>query len=509
MTEVIEPEVRLAPHPVERSLKHGAVWVLGSQIAQQTIRFVSVLILARLLAPDDYGAAALAVTLASYSTTVGDLGFGTALVQAPTASQRLISTAWWAALAAGVIGSAIVALGAYPAARALNEPEVASLIIVGGSTLLLYALGSTSSALLTRSMNFGVLQGAALFAWAVASVCAIALALAGAGPWSLVAQQLAYIGLTSLCVVLAARWRPTLDFSRAGLKSLSRFALPFTGASVFFLLQGLVAALFIGRLLGIDQLGIWTFSMAMVVIPISLIVAPLTRVLYAAFARMRDDPKRMAEVWLNATGLLAAIVLPMSFGLIAVAPDIIPVTFGRQWTAAVPVVQILCVFVAARALQAWNASVIDAAGKPHFSMFSMAAVLLVLPLSIWVGSSFSIEGVAFFYVLSILLFAELPSFLFTSRELGLRPREVVARLGGVFVCSVLLCCVVALVRVALERGGVGVGVRLSLSIAAGIVFYGVSLRFFAPSIFRQLLRMARRRGRSSEPLDAPAGGSES
>jgi O-antigen/teichoic acid export membrane protein len=235
----------------------------------------------------------------------------------------------------------------------------------------------------------------------------------------------------------------------------------------------------------------------------------LTRLLYAAFARMRDDPKRMAAVWLNATGLLGAIVLPMIFGLIAVAPDVIPLAFGRQWTPAVPVVQILCVFVAARALQAWNASVIDAAGKPHFSMFSMAAVLLVLPVSIWLGSSFSIEGVAVFYVLTILLFAELPSFVFTSHELGVRQREVVARLGGVFLCSVLMSCLVALVRVALEREGVGVGVRLSLSIAAGILFYGVSLRFFAPSIFRQLLRMARQRGRSWEPLDAPAADSES
>ena len=273
---------------------------------------------------------------------------------------------------------------------------------------------------------------------------------------------------------------------------------------MFFLLQGLVAALFIGRLLGIDQLGIWTFSMATVIIPISLIVGPLTRLLYAAFARMRDDPRRMAEVWLNATGLLGAVALPMILGLIAVAPDAIPLAFGRQWTAAVPVVQILCVFVIARALQAWNTSVIDAAGKPHISMFSMAAVLLVLPLAIWLGSWFSIEGVAFFYVLTVLLFAELPSFVFTTRELGVRPRTVVARLGGVFICSLLMCGAVTLLRLALEREGVAVGARLSLSIAFGLVFYAGCLRFLAPGIFRQLIAMARRRGRAAEALAAPS-----
>ena len=76
--QVVEPAVRVTQHAVERSLKHGAVWVLGFARggAQQAIRFISVLILARLLTPDDYGAAALAVTLASYSTTVGDLALG-------------------------------------------------------------------------------------------------------------------------------------------------------------------------------------------------------------------------------------------------------------------------------------------------------------------------------------------------------------------------------------------------------------------------------------------------
>ena len=431
------------------------------------------------------------MTVASYSATVGDLGFGTALIQASTASQRWASTAWWAAVAAGVIGSGIVALGAYPAALALDEPEVAGLVVVGGSTLFLYAVGSASSALLTRSMNFPVLQGVAVIAWGVASVSAIALAVAGAGPWSLVLQQVAYVGLTSLCLISALAWRPTLEFSGTAFRSLSRFALPFTGASVFFLLQGLVAALLIGRLLGIDQLGIWTFSMAMVIIPISLIVAPLTRVLYAAFARMRDSPKRMAEVWLSATGLLGAIALPMIFGLIAVAPDAIPLAFGSQWIPAVPVVQILCVFALARALQAWNTSVVDAAGKPHFSMFTMAAVLLVLPISIWLGSSFGIEGVAFFYVLTVLLISELPSFVFTTRELSVRPGEVVARLGGVLFSSLLMCGFVVLLRLVLEREGVAVGARLSLSIVAGVIFYVGCLRLFAPNIFRQVLRMAR------------------
>ena len=121
---VARPPTDVAPHEIERSLKRGAVWAIGSQVAVQGIRFVSVVVLARLLTPSDYGAAAFAITLASFSMILGDLGYGTALVQAATASQRWASTACWCALGAGAVGSGLAALGAYPVALALGEPEV-------------------------------------------------------------------------------------------------------------------------------------------------------------------------------------------------------------------------------------------------------------------------------------------------------------------------------------------------------------------------------------------------
>ena len=92
---VAQPLTDVASQDIGRSLKRGAVWAIGSQVAVQAIRLAGVVVLARLLTPADYGVAALAVTLASFSMTLGDFGFGTALVQAETASQRWASTAFW------------------------------------------------------------------------------------------------------------------------------------------------------------------------------------------------------------------------------------------------------------------------------------------------------------------------------------------------------------------------------------------------------------------------------
>ena len=495
---VAKPLVDVAPQDIGRSLKRGAVWAIGSQIVVQAVRLVGVVLLARLLTPTDYGTAALAVTLASFSTTLGDFGFGTALVQAKTASQRWASTAFWCALGAGAIGWGLAALAAYPAALALGDPEIAPLLIAGGLTLLIIAAGSASNALLTRSMSFGVIQGAGVAAALLSMLAAIAAAALGAGPWALVLQQVVVAVTMSAFFIVAARWRPSIEFSHAAFRSLSRFAMPLTGAAVLWALQALVTALLVGEFVGIHALGIWNFSMAIVVLPALLLSAPLARVIYAAFARMRDDPQRVAEVWLNGLMLVGGVVLPVLVLLIALAPDLIPLAFGPQWIPAVSVVQILAVFFMSRALQMWNTSVMDAAGKPHVGMVLNALVLIALPPSIWLGSMFGLTGVAVAYSLAALVFGEIPSFVLTTRELGVKPLRVLGRLREIALSAAAAGVAAMLVRRALEAG-MGVEPRLAVSVAVGALVYVSTLLLIAPGIARQLRAMVRGLGPALRP----------
>ncbi len=199
---------------------------------------------------------------------------------------------------------------------------------------------------------------------------------------------------------------------------------------LFGALQTLVSFALIGHFVGIDDLGIWNLSTSLVMVPLVLISLPIAQVIYAAFARMRDNVERVAEVWLSGFTLLAALAFPVLFGLVALAPLLIPLVFGAQWVPAVPVIQILSVWVIAKTLQTWNTSVMDAAGKPHVSMILNAAVLIALPPSLWFGSHFGIAGVAVAFSLVEILFGELPSFVLTTRELSLKRLTVFRRIRG-------------------------------------------------------------------------------
>jgi O-antigen/teichoic acid export membrane protein len=480
--------VRDAPAgDVERLLKLGVLWTAGSQIALQVLRLVTVVALARLLSPDEYGTAALAVMIASYSTILGDLGYGGALVQTAVVSRASTSTAFWCSVAAGATGFTLCALAAFPTSVLLDEPEAFGLIIAGGATLLVVACGSTSNALLTRALAFRRLQLIALTSVAGASVCAVVAALSGAGPWALALQQLVLALTGASLVVIAARWHPSLDFSISEFKRLSAFALPYTASAVLFVLYNLASIFFIGWWVGVEELGWWVMAMTIVVLPYTLLGGPVARVVFAGFARMRDRPERVGELWLQGTLLLSALLLPSLFGLAAVAPDLIPLLLGEDWVGAVDIARILCVFAILTSLVTWSSAVLEAAGKPQVTMFTNAATLIALPIGIWVGSQVGIEAVAAAYVLVLFIFADAPIFLITLRELSLASGPVMRQAGRLAAASMLMFVAVIVARSTLVNAGVGPELRLVLSIVVGAATYALLLWRLSPGIASQLI----------------------
>jgi teichuronic acid exporter len=169
----------------------GVSWKLTSQAVVQVIRLATVTILARLLTPDDYGAAAIAIVLATFAPTLADMGMGTALVQTEQATQRVRSTTFWSALAFGIGLSAIFAALATPAEMFLNEPQLGAMVAAGGLTFAICSIGSTSQAVFVREMRFRSVELRYWIAVIVASVLAVVAATAGAGSWALVLQQIA------------------------------------------------------------------------------------------------------------------------------------------------------------------------------------------------------------------------------------------------------------------------------------------------------------------------------
>ena len=175
---------------MERLVGKGITWKLAGQVAIQVVRLGTVAVLARLLTPHDYGAAAIAIALASFAPQLADSGIGSALVQTKNAPRVVRSTAFWSSVASGLGLFLIAAALAEPVAHFMGEPKVAGMVVAGGLTFAIYSLGSASQAVYMREMKFRSTEVRSWLALLTGGIVAIVAAAGGAGPWALALQQI-------------------------------------------------------------------------------------------------------------------------------------------------------------------------------------------------------------------------------------------------------------------------------------------------------------------------------
>jgi PST family polysaccharide transporter len=478
---------------MERLVGIGVTWKLAGQIAIQAIRLLTVAILARLLTPHDYGAAAIAIALASFAPQLADMGIGSALVQAKAAPRMVRSTAFWGSIVSGFSLFLIMAAAAEPVAQFMGEPDVAGMVVAGGLTFAIYSVGSASQAVYMREMRFRSTELRNWIALLTGGVIAIIAATSGAGPWALALQQIAYMTVLVAALWFRAGWHPVLEFSRPVLRELGSFAIRIAGGRWARLIELLVLTVLIGRLASVADLGAWSFGMSMVILPLSLIAIPIAEVLFSAFSRLRDEPERMAALWLDSVGYLAAVLLPVMFGLMVVAPDLIPAVFGSRWEVSVVVVQILSVSVLIRSLQSWGSVYMDAVGRPEVTFWTQLASLCLTPVAVVVGVHWGIGGIAACYVAAQMIAVEIPMFVIVLRQMGLSPRTLAARVAGVAAAAVVMAAACLLGRSALEAAGVGMTARAVLTIVLGVVVYVPAMWWLAPRVSRRVFEVGRNR----------------
>jgi O-antigen/teichoic acid export membrane protein len=471
-----------APGHLERLVRIGVLWKFVAQAGAQMVRLATVVILARLLRPGDYGVAALAIALAAFAPTLGDMGMGSALVQTERATRVVRSTAFWGALAFGGSLSALLAIAALPVGRFVDDPRMGTMMSVGALSFAIYSVGATHQAMLVRTMNFRAVDLRFVLALVVAGATAVTAASMGMGSWALVLQQLVLMTAFTSLLWWRASWHPTLDFSTASFRQLSAFAVRIAGGRWARLAELIVLSILIARLVGVEDLGAWTFAMSTVILPLTIIAIPIAEVLFSAFSRMRGDPERISGLWIESIGVLAAVILPLLVGLVVVAPDLIPLVFGAQWRVAVPIVQILSVSVILRCLQAWSSVILDAAGRPQVTLRTQLVALCLTPVAVVVGSHWGIEGVAVGFVVAQLIAVEIPVFVLTLSELQLSPGRIVRRLAGVALATLCMAIACLAVRLGLVELNVGVAVRVAATIALGAIVYSAALWILAPDI---------------------------
>ena len=482
----------------------GVGWMMGAQVSTQVLALLTSMIVARFLGPHEVGLAAMALVFGSLALVIVDFGFASVLVQRPTLTEEDKSTAFWIGT---VLGLALMLIGvalSWPIAAIYGEPRVQPLFAVLSLAFLFTAPGIVQGGLLTRDLKFRSLEIRTITATTASSLVAMTLAVAGAGAWAIVAQYLTITGLSTVLLWGASPWRPRAGFSGESLRGMAAYTSHVFGTRLLAWATVNIDNFLIGRFLGPSQLGAYTIAFSLMVTPLMRIATPLTQVFFPAFSRMRD-PVRIGRVWLRATRMLAFVVLPAMFGLMAVAPEFVAVIYGDEWGAAVPVIQILAPVGILQALMALGFGILQAVDRTR-TLFRFTLVLSIVTVAAFAaGLPWGIEGVAVAY-LAITLVMQPIFLLVTARALEISARAWVESVARVFQAAVAMLAALLAARTLLAPTELGAAPTLALLVALGLTVY-LPLAFWrAPELADELRAVRDRRRSATAALETPPAG---
>ena len=462
----------------------GAGWTLGSSAANQGVRLVAGLVMARLLTPHDYGLAGMALIFSALVLILSDLSLGAALVQRTHITETDCSTVFWTSLGVGILLTAGGVAASPLLADFYGEPSVQPLFAVVSLTFLLTSLQTTQAALLQRQMNFRLVGLRVSSATFLACCAGVAAAAAGAGAWALIVQQIVLGSVATAFLWFGTSWRPRFTYSRKSLTNLGGFGLNVFGGRVMSYLSGNVDNVLIGRFLGSRALGAYALAFNLMLLPLSRLSLPLQDVLFPALAEIKEDRSRLVSIWLRATRVLTAVVAAPMLGLIVVAPDVVHVLLGAKWNPAIPVLRVLAIVGVLQAV-ADPRNVLMAIDRTRLVLVFGVVEAVLIVLGVVAGLHWGIVGVAV-----CIAAVEVPLRLLYVRAatgaIGIPFAAFARSVGGVAWSVIAMAGGVVALHVGLIELHVGATPRLVVVVVAGAVLYVAALWRWAPDLLTDL-----------------------
>ncbi len=379
--------------PVDlRTKATGAIlWVIAERWGSRLLSLLVFTVLARFVAPEQFGVISLAMVVTALMQVFVDSGFSKALIQRKELAPKDASTAFWTSLAMALVLCALVAGCAPLIADAFGEPGVTNVLRALSLALPLSALSLTPQALLERQFDFRSLSVRQLAGALAGAGIAIPMAILGAGVWALVAQQLVTAGVAVLVLWRSTHWRPTMEFSGDSFRSLANAGVSILGTELLDAVQGNIDKLVVGAFFTAEQLGYYFLAQRIGTILVELVTSVMARVSLTTFSRVQDDPARLNRVLRQMTFAASAVGVPI-FALVAVlAPQLVPFAFGDGWEDSIPILWILAPSWALSSVMTFDRGLFIATGHARAALLvallqnavGVVLVFALLPLGVY------------------------------------------------------------------------------------------------------------------------------
>lgn len=459
----------------------GAFWSYLSFVAGKGLSFLSTIILARLLLPEEFGLLGYCLVVIQYVDILNSAGIATALIARRENVQEAANAAFLANIFFGILCFSITWFIAEPVSVFFNAPEIVPFFRVLGLSLPFTGLGVVPDAMLQREMKFRTLLISETTRNLMKGIVSIGLALLGFGVWSLVLGQVLGVLTGSVLSWILAGWRPTWRFHPDATRTVAFFGFHIILLETAGAFRNNVDYLLVGRILGAASLGLYTMAYRIPELLIRSLNYVLGNVSLAALSITQSDPARMKKFYFGYLRFLAMFTFPVSVGLAFIAPVFIPLFLSEKWLPAVVPTALISIALCITGLGYVPGILYKAISRPDI-LNKLAFIKMPIAVAIlWYATRWGIVGVAAGQIVIALISVSL-DLLVANRVMHYTPGDLLSAISPSFTSTLCMAAVLFLIHEVIPETG---WIQLILMVACGALTYFAAFWIVSPQTLSQ------------------------
>lgn len=480
----------------KNSLLKNFSWKFAERATAQGVALVVSLILARLLAPADYGVISIVAVLITLANALVTDGFGSALIQKKNADALDFFSVLYFTIGFSVVLYAILFFVAPFISNFYGEGyEVLTMVIRAlGLLIILSGINSVQQAYVARKMIFKTSFWATLTGSIISAIVGITLAFSGFGVWALVAQHLTNTLAGTISLTLLLKKKPQYIFSFQRLRRLLKYGSKLISTRLLITGYEELRTIIIGKLYSFADLAYFDRGKQFPNLIATNINTTFSSVLFPKMAKEQENIEKVREITLRAIRFSAYVMSPLMIGLAVIAEPLIRLVLTEKWLGCVPLLQLFCVVNLFQPIHSANLQAIKAIGQSDvffkLEVIKKTIELVVLFCVMWYGVKAIVISIAVLTALFTLVNAY-PNKMLLNYTLQEQMKDIAP--------SLLMSAVMAAFVWPMTALPIGDFVMLLLQIIAGMLIY-ITLSiltknkefFYILGLFNPILRKFRR-----------------
>lgn len=461
------------------------IWTALESFGVSGVSLISIVVYARFLSPAELGVSAMALGVVQLLNIPVEVLFHDALVQRKEATQRHFDTAYAISVLLGFLLLGLCWFGAEWFSEFIGTPAIAPVLQWMSLSLPFMGFATAVTAQQRRAMEFRPLAIRSVLGRTLGGITGIVMAIAGAGVWSLVAQQVLTVAFSTIILWILATKRPSWRISGPESRELLSFGLFSSGVTFLAVSIQRVFTLMVGALLGTHIAGYFDLAFRVVHTARDLFFGAVSQLSLPMFSRLQDNRPVLATAYSSAVQFTCAFMFPLFIGLAVCSSEMVMLFFGERWQVAIPILATVAVLTVEFFARAYSASMMNAAGRPSFPSLSLG-----IQVAFIVAGMLLIGRESYFWACVVwatrIVISTPVDMLMLKRATGLNLHDQIRGLPVLLLCTMGMALAVLAVKYWLAPAW-PVPARLSLMVGVGALVYPALLWLADPALVRRIV----------------------